>query len=112
VTVVQPGAYPTELGSVEPDGADQARAPGYGPLAGALEGFHQRAVAMKASPDSPNPQEVADAIVELVEAPAGQRPSRVSVDPSKMPFVPQLNEAHARAQRELLQAIGMGALAD
>lgn len=112
VTVVQPGAYPTELGSVEPDGADQERARGYGPLAGALDGFHQRAAATRANPDAPNPQEVADAIVKLVETPAGQRPARVSVDASNGPFVPRLNEAHAQAQRELLQAMGMGPLAD
>lgn len=112
VTIVQPGAYPTELGSVEPDGADQERAAGYGPLAGALEGFHRRAAATKADPNAPDPREVADAIVRLVEAPAGQRPARVSVDPTNGPFVPRLNDAHAETQRELLGAMGMGALAD
>ena len=112
VSVVQPGAYPTELGSTEPDGADQDRAAGYGPLAGALAGFHRQAAAMKASPTAPDPQEVADAIVRLVEAPAGQRPARVSVDASNGPFVPRLNEAHAQVQRELLHAMGMGALAE
>ena len=45
VTVVQPGAYPTELGSVDPDGADQARAKGYGALESALEGFRKRTIA-------------------------------------------------------------------
>jgi len=112
VTVVQPGAYPTELGSVEPDGADQARAKGYGPLEGALEGFHKRTLAMRSNPNAPNPQDVADAIVKLVETPAGQRPARVPVDAMKGPLVPRLNEAHAQAQRELLQGMGMGALAD
>jgi NADP-dependent 3-hydroxy acid dehydrogenase YdfG len=112
VTVVQPGAYPTELGSVEPDGADQSRAEGYGPLAGALEGFHKRTSAMKNDPNAPNPQEVADAIVNVIETPAGQRPARVSVDATKRPFVPSLNDAHAQVQRELLQGMGMGALAD
>lgn len=112
VTVVQPGAYPTELGSVDPDGADQARAKGYGALEGALEGFHQRTIAMKSRPDAPNPQEVADAIVKLIETPAGQRPARVAVDAMKGPLVPRLNDAHAQAQRELLQGMGMGSLAD
>ena len=112
VTVVQPSAYPTELGSAEPDGGDQARAKGYGPLEGALEGFKQRSLGMKSDPKAPNPQEVADAIVKLVETPAGQRPARVPVDATKSPFVPRLNEAHAQAQRELLQGMGMGAMAD
>jgi NADP-dependent 3-hydroxy acid dehydrogenase YdfG len=113
VTVVQPGAYPgTELGSVDPDGADQARAKGYGALEGALDGFHKRTLAMRSNPNAPNPQDVADAIVKLIETPAGQRPARVPVDAMKGPLVPRLNEAHAEAQRELLQGMGMGSLAD
>ena len=112
VTVVQPGAYPTGLGSVEPDGDDQARAQGYGVMAGALEGFHKRSAAMKSDPSAPDPQDVANAIVKLVETPAGQRPARVPVDAMRSPFVPRLNDAHAEAQRELLQGMGMGALAD
>ncbi|MDF2692344.1 MAG: 17-beta-hydroxysteroid dehydrogenase [Labilithrix sp.] len=112
VAIVQPGAYPTELGSGEAFGADQDRAKGYGPLAGALTTFGERAKATKGNPDAPNPQEVADAIVALVEAAPGQRPARVVVDASKSPFTPQLNEAHAQVQRQLLQALGMGVLAD
>jgi NAD(P)-dependent dehydrogenase (short-subunit alcohol dehydrogenase family) len=112
VTVVQPGAYPTELGSVDPDGADQARAKGYGPLEGALDGFHKRTLAMRAQPNAPDPRDVADAIVKVIETPAGQRPARVPVDAMKGALVPRLNDAHAQAQRELLQGMGMGALAD
>jgi NADP-dependent 3-hydroxy acid dehydrogenase YdfG len=112
VAIVQPGAYPTELGSVEPDGADQARAKGYGPLEHALDGFHKRFEAAKTNPDSANPQEVADAIVKLIETPAGQRPARVHVDPAHSPLVPRLNDVHTEAQRQLLQGMGMGALSD
>jgi NADP-dependent 3-hydroxy acid dehydrogenase YdfG len=112
VAVVQPGAFPTELGSVDPDGADQERARDYGPMADALESFHKHAAAMKTNPDAPNPQQVADAIVRLIETPAGQRPARVAVDATNSPLVPRLNEAHAQVQRELLQAMGMGALSD
>ncbi len=109
--IVQPGAYPTEFGSGHPFGADQDRAKSY-PLAGALDAFVQRGTAMKSSPSAPNPQDVADAIVALVETPAGKRPPRVTVDASNSPFTPKLNEAHAEVQRQLLQALGMSALAD
>jgi len=112
VAIVQPGAYPTELGKGDPIGADQDRAKGYGPMANALEDFQQWATAAKADPNAPNPQQVADALVTLVETPAGQRPARVSVDGTNNPLVPQLNAAHAQAQRQLLQAMGMGDLAD
>lgn len=111
-TIVQPGAYPTEFGSVNPFGADQDRAKGYGPLAGALDAFAARAKASKESANGANPQEVADAIVALVEAPAGKRPPRVIVDAAKNPITPTLNEAHAQAQRQLLEMLGMGHLAD
>lgn len=112
VAIVQPGPYPTELGSGDPNGTDQPRAAGYGPLAGALDGFHARMRTNRASPNAPDPQQVADALVALVEAPAGQRPARVYVDAANGPFVPQLNDAHTTAQRQLLTAAGMAALAD
>ena len=113
MSIVQPGAYPgTELGSADPIGADQARAAGYGPLAGALQGFVARAQAARTDPSAPDPQQVADALVALVESESGQRPVRVYVDAQKGPFAPRLNEAHAQVQRELLTAVGMGLLAD
>lgn len=112
ISIVQPGAYPTELGQTDPAGADQDRATGYGPLAGALPRFLDRAKAVRADPSAPDPQQVADAIVALVETPAGQRPARVPVDASNNPLVPQLNAAHADAQRQLLQMMGMAALAE
>lgn len=112
VTTVQPGAYPTELGSGDPSGADQARAAGYGPMAEALERFRARTRASRSAPNAPDPQQVADALVALVETPAGQRPARLYVDATNGAFVPQLNEAHAQVQRQLLTAAGMGALAD
>jgi hypothetical protein len=81
-------------------------------MATAAEAFRQRATAMRADPKAGNPQDVADAIVALVETPQGQRPLRVVVDSENRPFTPTLNEAHATVQRQLLQAIGMGKLAD
>jgi NAD(P)-dependent dehydrogenase (short-subunit alcohol dehydrogenase family) len=108
LTIVQPGAYPTAFGSQEPIGADQARAVGYGALAGALDAFTQR----MRKPSAADPQQVADAIVRLVESAPGTRPPRLSVDATGAPFTVRLNEAHAEVQRELLTAIGMGTLAD
>jgi NAD(P)-dependent dehydrogenase (short-subunit alcohol dehydrogenase family) len=108
LTIVQPGAYPTDFGSQEPAGDDQARAAGYGPLAGALDAFKQRMT----KPSAADPQQVADAIVRLVEAEPGTRPARLSVDATGAPLTVRLNDAHAEVQRELLTAIGMANLAD
>ncbi|MFT3700011.1 MAG: SDR family oxidoreductase [Kofleriaceae bacterium] len=113
VTVVQPGAYPTEFGS-GPDtvGADQDRALGYGSNATALPDFVAWAQSMKAAPNPANPQDVADGIVKLIEMAPGTRPARVSIDRTGAPFTAKLNDAHAEVQRQLLAAVGKPHLAD
>nr|MBA3541333.1 SDR family NAD(P)-dependent oxidoreductase [Deltaproteobacteria bacterium] len=63
-------------------------------------------------PNPPDPQEVADAIVDLVESPAGKRPARVVVDRFNGQGATGLNDAHAQVQRGLLTGMGMPFLAD
>lgn len=111
-TIVQPGAFPTEFGANMPVGADQARAAGYGPLENGLQQFGETLQQMFAVPNPPDPQEVADAIVDLIEAPAGKRPPRVVVDRFNAQAATMLNDAHASVQRLLLGGMGMGTLAD
>jgi NAD(P)-dependent dehydrogenase (short-subunit alcohol dehydrogenase family) len=111
-TIVQPGAFPTNFGGAMQIGADQDRAAGYGPLAQGLQRFGEGLEQMFKGPDAPNPQEVVDAIVDLIEAPAGKRPARVVVDRINGQGPTALNEAHATVQRAALGAMGMGSLAD
>jgi NAD(P)-dependent dehydrogenase (short-subunit alcohol dehydrogenase family) len=111
-TIVQPGAFPTNFAAGMQTGADQARAAGYGPLEHGLAGFGKQLETMFSAPDAPNPQEVADAIVKLVEAPAGTRPARVVVDRFQGDGARALNEAHANVQRAVLAGMGMPFLAD
>jgi NAD(P)-dependent dehydrogenase (short-subunit alcohol dehydrogenase family) len=80
VAIVEPGGYATPFGDnlLRPSGSDgdsaiqamQARAEGF------LQSFGE---ALAGNP-AQNPQNVADAIVGLIEAPAGQRPFRTIVD--------------------------------
>jgi hypothetical protein len=93
-------------------GTDQARAKGYGPLEHGLQRFGESLAQMFAVPNPPDPQEVADAIVDLVETPAGKRPPRVVVDRFNGRGCQALNDAHADVQRNLLNGMGMGMLAD
>jgi NAD(P)-dependent dehydrogenase (short-subunit alcohol dehydrogenase family) len=111
-TIVQPGAFPTDFAGAMQTGADQARAAGYGPLEHGLAQFGENLQKMFSVPDAPHPQEVADAIVDLIEAPAGRRPARVVVDRYTGQGPIALNEAHAAVQRGVLGAMGMGTLAD
>jgi NAD(P)-dependent dehydrogenase (short-subunit alcohol dehydrogenase family) len=105
--IVQPGAFPTEFNAKSMAGADQARAAGYGPLAHGLEMMGARMQQMFAVPNPPHPQEVADVIVGLVDMPAGKRPPRTVVDPTR-----KLNDANAEVMRAVLNAMGMSAIAD
>ena len=78
--IVEPGGYPTKFqdGLIMP--GDSSRNEEYGDLAhapkAALEGFEQ---ALAANP-AQNPQDVADAIADLIETPPGQRSFRTAVD--------------------------------
>jgi len=111
VSMVQPGAFPTEIGNRMMMGQDQQRAEGYGPMAKGLDMLNASFAQMFSGANPPNPADVADAIVKIVEAPKGQRPQRVVVDRHIEPTV-RLNDAHTEVQRMMLQGMGMGMLAD
>ncbi|MEO8701117.1 MAG: SDR family oxidoreductase [Kofleriaceae bacterium] len=112
VAIVQPGAFPTNFGGGMIVGTDQARAGGYGPLADGLQKFGESLAQMFAVPDAPDPQEVAVALVALVESPVGQRPPRVVVDRFQGQGAIALNAAHAEVQRGVLAGFGMAFMAD
>src|SRR5262249_29486239 len=112
VSIVEPGAFPTNFGAGMELGADPQRASGYGPLENGLERFGEGLKQMFAVPNPPNPQEVADAIVAIVEAPIGKRPARVVVDRFSGGGAGGVHKAHAEGQHGLLHGMGMGALAD
>jgi hypothetical protein len=52
---------------------------------------------------------VVDAVVRLIEVPAGQRPLRTLIGPVATSLQP-VNDAADRAQREILTSKGMGHL--
>ncbi len=64
-----------------------------------------------ASDQAGDPQIVADAISDLIETPAGQRPLRSVVD-QMGDGVRQINEVGTRVQREALEAAGIQHLLD
>ena len=78
--LVEPGGYPTPFMDRLIRPSDRTRDDDYGPLANApqasLEGFH----AMLMNTPAQDPQNVANAIAAVVDAPRGQRPLRTVVD--------------------------------
>lgn len=109
--IVEPGAYPTGFLDGSKGPGDPGRAAGYGPMSGLAEQMTGGLRYMLSQGSAPDPQGVADAIVGLVEAPAGTRPLRMIVDPSGGAGVKAINATCAQVQAGMLTAMGMGNLA-
>jgi len=105
VAIVEPGAYPTDIFSKVAGPDDAARVGEYSALA-SLE--QQLSEGLSASTTGRDPQEVADAILRLANAPAGERPLRTPV-PSN-PAVDAINAATASIQHEVMKSIGFESL--
>ncbi len=98
--IVQPGAYPTGIiGKLEP-GADQARAATYGPINEIPQKISALLGASKA-----NPQEVADAVLQIIETPAGKREFRYRLG-AGAGGVQSINAHCEEIQKQLLDAFG------
>jgi NAD(P)-dependent dehydrogenase (short-subunit alcohol dehydrogenase family) len=104
--IVEPGPYPSQLLANSPAPEDEARLAGYGQLAGLRDVFMSQFDELFRSAESPGTQEVADAILRLIELPAGQRPLRTvcGLDYGAN----TLNAQAGPLQAEVLQALGMG----
>ncbi len=105
VALVQPGAYPTEIGGkvVGPD--DAARAAAYEGLSHYGDALFASLAAEAQSRDS---RDVAKAILALANAPAGSRPLRTTVPAGGA--AAEINAAVAPIQRAEVEARGGGAL--
>ena len=107
VVLLQPGAHPTEVSDNGLYPADSARAGEYGDVATIPQRMGEGLAQLFSSPDSPRPQDVADAVKKLIETPAGRRPERVVVDHLTGDPVRALNDEHDKQRRALLVAFGM-----
>jgi NAD(P)-dependent dehydrogenase (short-subunit alcohol dehydrogenase family) len=108
--IVEPGAFGTALLPRSPEPSDQATVDAYGAVG-------QMPQAMKAgfqkiydSPEPPQPLDVANAIVRLIEQ-TDRRPLRTVVMAPGMDFgVERLNQAASAIQNELLTALQFGSM--
>ena len=103
--IVEPGPFGTNLFETIPWPEDKQRLAEYTELAGAPESMIANFEKLTQSDDARDPQEVADAISQLIGIPTGERPLRTVVG---IDFgVTGLNEAAARFQHGLLEALEM-----
>ena len=101
--IVEPGAYETPIFGKMVVGSDTSRTETYGPA-------NQIAQKLSAgfSGSAGNAQEVADAVLQILETPAGQKRLRYRVSPTDM-GVDAINEVSERVQSRLLELLGLTA---
>ena len=103
--IVEPGPYPSDLLPNSPAPADTERVAGYGTLAGLRDQFVAHFAELFGSAKAPRTQDVADAIIRLIELPAGNRPLRTVCG---MDFgANDLNGRIAPVQADVLRALGL-----
>jgi NAD(P)-dependent dehydrogenase (short-subunit alcohol dehydrogenase family) len=109
VAIVEPGGFRTGIDERMMGPADVARSDSYGDLADAPKKMWAGFMELLHSDQSPDPQLVADTIVELIEMSAGERPLRTVVDPLLGGEVPAtVNKLSDQMARQLLEGFGMG----
>lgn len=111
VSIIQPGAFPTEMSQKIQTGSDSSVADEYKAIADVPNKMFA-AVGKMFETTKPNPQDVADAVVKLINLPKGQRPLRTVVDPSTGDIVKRANDAINVEYAKVLTAFGMEELLD
>ena len=106
VAILQPGAFPTDIFGNSGYGSDTEINAGYGELANIPEQigagigeFFENA--------KPDPQNVADAVLHLVELPKGKRPLRTVVDTLSGDFANEANASVAVQYKNFVSAFGL-----
>ena len=100
-SIVEPGAYQTPVFGNIVITADTQRTETYG-AANNIPGKINRILTSSAA----NPQEVADAILRIVETPAGQRKLRYRVSPQDL-GIDAINDLCATIQSRMLEGFGL-----
>ena len=101
--VIEPGAYATPIIAKLEKGEDPKRKTGYGEMAEVPEKLKAKIGSSRG-----NPQEIADAVLQIIETPAGQRQLRYRVGPGG-PGVQRINAVTDEVQAQMLEAFGITA---
>lgn len=105
VALVQPSAYPTQMYASVSQPNDSARANDYGQVAEIPSSMFASFMAMFASDNAPDPHDVAESILQLVQTPHGQRPDRTVVGEGF--GASQVNDAVSSIQSATIKALGL-----
>ncbi|MBV7337824.1 SDR family NAD(P)-dependent oxidoreductase [Chloroflexi bacterium TSY] len=105
--LVEPGLFGTEAFGKLFTPADEQVLADYGDLATAPMQTFAASAEMLRQPDAPDPQQVADAVKQLIDTPVGQRPLRTLVGPVTTEGVAELNVAYDVTMQRLAEASGL-----
>jgi hypothetical protein len=106
---VQPSNYPTNLYATAQRAGDAEREVAYGEIGALPAKIVEALTGSFQTENAPNPHDVAEAIVRIVEQPNGSRPARMVVGPSY--GADAINAQAATIQTRLIDALGLGQLA-
>ncbi|ASZ13503.1 SDR family oxidoreductase [Chitinophaga pendula] len=109
VAILEPGAFPTEISQKAPLASDLSVYAGYSAIAD-IPNKMMDAIGSLIETHNPNPQDVADAIVKLIDSEKGKRPLRTVVDPITGEFIEAANQAIEKQYGKGLTLFGMGEL--
>jgi len=105
--IIEPGAYPTTnfmeaayAHSPQPSG----KITDYHGLREFVDGFGENIKETVKNGSANNPQNVADAVIRLIDTPHGSRPLRTVVDPMLEPVLNQLNRTTDEIESNMLKA--------
>lgn len=107
--ILQPSAYPTNLGASALSPAEPGRLVEYGDLADLPKRMMQGLAAAFAGANAPDPRDVPRAILRLIDTPPGERPLRTVVGAGGA-ALEDLNESTDRLQAALFESQGMAGL--
>lgn len=109
--IVQPGGFGTDFGSNLLKSSDKAVSESYGDFADAPEAMWNNTEKGHDSEDAPNPQMVADAVLNLLELPAQDRPFRTTVDGTGLnDVIGSVNQAREQAMQNIYSSYEMANL--
>lgn len=113
VALVEPGGFPTTFMDRLMKPSDTERLEEYGDFAGAPAGMLAGFEETLANTPEQNPQNVADAMLKLIETPASDRPFRTTVDALGMgEHVAKYNEHLAQITNGIYGALGIEGMLD
>jgi NAD(P)-dependent dehydrogenase (short-subunit alcohol dehydrogenase family) len=99
--IIEPGAYATPIMQKLERGEDPGRKAGYGEMAQVPERLQAKIASSRS-----NPQEIADAVLQIIETPAGQRQLRYRLGPGG-PGVERINALTDEVHAQMLEAFGI-----